>query len=123
MLRPDDGGASAGARLHRNMLVFLAPDRTLLTGLRQGVREYLAWKSIEADRETLNLEAFQTKMAETKREQLDDVVTQRIARPSLGCSYHLKPASDPNVAWDETRVGGPEPLAERVSKNCATRKR
>jgi hypothetical protein len=53
---------AAGARLHRNMLVFLAPDKARLAELRQGVQDYLAWKSIEADRETLNLDAFQSKV-------------------------------------------------------------
>jgi predicted AAA+ superfamily ATPase len=107
---------AAGARLHRNTLLFLAPDGARLAELRQGVREYLAWKSIEAERETLNLDAFQTKMAETKREQFDDVVTQRISETFAWVFIPSQAASDPTVMWDETRVGGPDPLAERVSK-------
>lgn len=107
---------AAGARLHRNMLVFLAPDKARLAELRQGVREYMAWKSIEADRQTLNLDAFQTKMAETKREQFDDVVTQRIRETFAWVLIPSQAPSDPTVTWDETRVGGPDPLAMRVSK-------
>ena len=69
---------AAGDRLHRNMLVFLAPDRARLDELRQAVREYLAWKSIEAEKETLNLDNFQRRQAETKRAQFDEAVAQRI---------------------------------------------
>ena len=69
---------SGGARIHRNMLVILAADRSRLAELRLGVRDYLAWKSIEAEKGTLNLDTFQSQQAETKRAQFDDVVVQRI---------------------------------------------
>jgi hypothetical protein len=52
----DERGSSP--RRYRNTLVFLAADRTRLGELEQAVREYLAWKSIETERETLNLDAF-----------------------------------------------------------------
>jgi hypothetical protein len=107
---------AAGARLHRNMLVFLAPDRTRLAELRQGVREYMAWKSIEADREILNLDNFQSRQAETKREQFDDVVAQRIQETFTWALVPSQSTNDPSVTWEETRVSGPDPLAVRVSK-------
>jgi hypothetical protein len=107
---------TAGARLHRNMLVFLAPDRTRLAELRQGVREYMAWKSIEADRETLNLDNFQSRQAETKCEQFDDVVAQRIRETFTWVLVPSQATNDPTVTWEEARVSGPDPLAVRVSK-------
>src|SRR3954453_23615822 len=69
---------AAGRRLHRNMRVFLAPDRAPLVDLHQAVREFLAWTSIEAEKETLNLDNFQSRQAETKRAQFDEAVVQRI---------------------------------------------
>lgn len=107
---------ASGARLHRNMLVFLAPDKARLDELRQGIREFMAWKSIDADRETLNLDNFQSKQAETKREQFDEVVTQRVAETFTWVLVPSQTATDPTVAWEETRVSGPDPLAVRVSK-------
>lgn len=107
---------ASGARLHRNMLVFLAPDKARLDELRQGVREFMAWKSIDADRETLNLDNFQSKQAETKREQFDEVVTQRVAETFTWVLVPSQTATDPTVTWEETRVSGPDPLAVRVSK-------
>jgi predicted AAA+ superfamily ATPase len=107
---------AAGDRLHRNVLVFLAPDKARLEELRQAVREYLAWKSIEDDKETLNLDNFQTRQAETKRLQFDEAVAQRIGETFAWVLVPSQTASDPAVAWEETRVSGPDPLAVRVGK-------
>lgn len=107
---------AAGARLHRNMLIFLAPDKARLDDLRQGVRDYLAWISIEAEKETLNLDNFQTRQAETKRAQFDEAVVQRVGEAFTWVLAPTQTASDPAVAWEEIRVSGPEPLAVRVGK-------
>jgi hypothetical protein len=98
------------------MLVFLCPDATRLVELRQAVRDFLAWKSIEADRSSLNLDAFQSKQAETKRGQFDDAVTQRISETYIWTLVPSQSAAEPTVKWDETRVSGPDPLAVRVGK-------
>jgi predicted AAA+ superfamily ATPase len=107
---------AAGDRLHRNMLVFLAPDTARLVELRQAVREFLAWKSIEAEKETLNLDNFQTKQAETKRGQFDEAVNQRVGETFAWVLLPSQTSSDPEVAWEETRVSGQDALAARVSK-------
>jgi hypothetical protein len=107
---------SGGARVHRNMLVFLAPDRSRLAELRQGARDFLAWKSIEAEKETLNLDAFQSRQAETKREQFDEVVAQRISETFIWVLVPSQAPDDPTIVWEETRVSGTDPLAVRVSK-------
>jgi predicted AAA+ superfamily ATPase len=107
---------AAGDRLHRNMLVFLAPDKARLEELRAGVRECLAWRSIEADKATLNLDNFQTRQAETKRTQFEEVVSQRVSETYVWVLVPAQTATDPAVTWEETRVSGPDPLAARVSK-------
>jgi predicted AAA+ superfamily ATPase len=107
---------AAGDRLHRNMLVFLAPDRARLAELNQAAREFLAWKSIEAEKETLNLDNFQSKQAETKSAQFDEAVAQRIGETFVWVLVPSQTPIDPLVTWEETRVSGPEPLAVRVSK-------
>src|SRR5690606_35176434 len=43
-------------RLFRNTLVFLAADRVRLQDLDEAVRKYLAWSSILAEKEALNLD-------------------------------------------------------------------
>ncbi len=107
---------AAGDRLHRNMLVFLAPDRARRADLHQAVREFLAWKSIEADKETLNLDNFQSRQVETKRAQFDEAVVQRINETFVWVLVPSQSPTDPAIAWDEARVSGPEALAVRVGK-------
>lgn len=107
---------ASGPRLYRNMLVFLAADSSRLADLTQSVREFLAWQSIEAEKSQLNLDNFQTRQVETKRAQVDEVVNQRIAETYV---WVLTPSQSPGeskVTWDETRVGGPDALAVRVSR-------
>jgi predicted AAA+ superfamily ATPase len=107
---------ASGTRRYRNMLVFLCPDATRLAELRQAVRDFLAWKSIESDRESLNLDAFQSKQAETKRGQFDEAVAQRVGETYVWTLVPSQGATETVVTWDEARVGGPDPLAVRVAK-------
>jgi len=65
-------------RNYRNTLVFLAADRNRLEDLKQGVRQFLAWESIYAQSETLNLDAFQRNQARTKRDEANESVERRI---------------------------------------------
>jgi predicted AAA+ superfamily ATPase len=107
---------STGDRFHRNMLVFLAADRGRLQELRQAVRQHLAWSSIEAEQETLNLDNFQRRQAETKRDQFNTAVGQRIGETYAWVLTPGQSVDDPTVTWDETRVAGTDPLAVRVAK-------
>jgi hypothetical protein len=111
---------AGGARLHRNMLVFLAADRSRLDDLRQGVRQFLAWKSIDNEKDPLNLDAFQRQQAVTKRQQSDDAVTQRIGEAYVWVLTPSQAVDEEVVTWEDTRVGGPDPLAARVSKKLRT---
>src|SRR5690606_1836210 len=65
-------------RLYKNTLVFLAADQSRLDELDEAVRLYLAWKSIVADRESLNLSAHQVRQAETQLQAADSTVNARI---------------------------------------------
>ena len=65
-------------RRYKNMLALLVPDSQRLGELTQAVKQYLAWKFIEDEAETMNLDAFQKRQAETRCRQADDTVKQRI---------------------------------------------
>ncbi|MGH8930348.1 MAG: AAA+ family ATPase, partial [Egibacteraceae bacterium] len=111
---------AAGHRLHRNMLVFLAPDKSRLAELRQGVREFLAWQSIENEQDTLELGNFQRKQVETKRKHFDDAVDQRVKETFVWVLVPSQGREESTVIWDETRVSGPDQLAVRVTKKLHT---
>ena len=105
-----------GPRRYRNMLVFLAADRTRLGELEQAVRQYLAWKSIEAARETLNLDAFQANQANTKREQAEETIRQRIPETYQWLLVPGQPDPQAAVEWQEIRLQGQDSLAVRATK-------
>lgn len=65
-------------RNNKNTLIFLAADRTRLEELKEGVRQYIAWDSIYAEAEILNLDAFGRNQAQTKRGKADETIQIRI---------------------------------------------
>jgi predicted AAA+ superfamily ATPase len=103
-------------RLYRNTLAFLAVDRARLQDLDEAVRKYLAWESILAERDELNLSTHQIKQAETQKKSADGAVTARIPE-----AYHwlLVPVQDtPHAAvqWQAYKLTGSGALAARASK-------
>src|SRR5438874_12743608 len=65
-------------RLFRNALIFLAVDQARLQDLDESVRRYLAWESIVAETETLNLDPHQEKQAEAQKTSADGAVKARL---------------------------------------------
>lgn len=104
-------------RHYRNALVFLAPDKARLADLRQAVRQYLAWKSIEDEKVSLNLDAFQSKQAEAKRTSAEEAVRARI--PEAFCWLLVPVQPDPKadkIEWQEVRLQGQDPLPVRAAR-------
>jgi hypothetical protein len=107
---------AGGPRVNRNMLVFLAPDKARLEELRDAARSFLAWESVVGDHEELNLDAQQRRHAETQQRHFDETVTQRIGETFVWLLTPRQQASNPEVAWEQTRVTGQEPIPLRVSR-------
>ncbi|ELR99554.1 Swt1 family HEPN domain-containing protein [Gloeocapsa sp. PCC 73106] len=63
-----------GPRYYKNTLIFLTCDQTHLENLQKNVAQYLAWDSIVADKDVLNLDFAQTKQATSKQEDCHKVV-------------------------------------------------
>jgi hypothetical protein len=103
-------------RRYRNTLVFLAADRTRLDELEQAIRDYLAWHSIEDERETLNLDAFQTKQTQTKRQEADETIRQRIPETYQWLLVPEQTATDAPLTWREIRLQGDGLLAVRAAR-------
>jgi hypothetical protein len=104
-----------------NMLVFLAADKSRFADLDKALRLYLAWKSIESEKVSLDLTPFQANQVDQKKTSSDQAVRGRIPetyvwllvpgqkRPESGQAF-------PNVEWQDIRLQGQESLAERASK-------
>ncbi len=103
-------------RHFQNTLVFLAVDKTRLQDLDDAVRRYLAWESILAEKETLNLDPHQVKQAEAQLSSADGGVTARIPEAYQWLLVPVQASPQSPVEWHAYRLSGQEALAVRASK-------
>ena len=103
-------------RLHRNTLVFLAPDKTRLQELDEAVRRYLAWESILGEREALDLSPYQVRQAETQRDAAAGAVTARVPETYQWLLVPGQSRPDSSIEWSPIRLTGQDSLAGRASK-------
>jgi hypothetical protein len=104
-------------RIFRNTLLFLAPDRRRLGELEQAMRMCLAWRSVEQDQETLNLDAFQRRQADSKAAEWHKTVTARIGETWVWALAPYQPDPQrPGSEWSIHRLSGQDAIARRASK-------
>lgn len=106
----------ASPRTYRNAIVFAAADKTRLADLEQAVRQYLAWKSIDADYEVLNLDAFQENLAKKKLTDFEETVRSRIPETYQWLLVPGQSQTNGPIEWQEVRQQGDEALAIRAGK-------
>lgn len=103
-------------RLYRNTLVFLAPDKTRVQDLDEATRKYLAWESILAEKDTLNLDPHQVKQAETQRAAVNSTVDARLPEVYQWLLVPTQKDARAKIEWQATRLSGGDGLAVRASK-------
>ena len=103
-------------RLYRNTLVFLAADRTRLQDFDEATRRFLAWESILAEKETLNLDPQQVKQAETQKDAADGTVTARLPETYQWLLVPVQTSPQAAIEWEAHRLSGQDALAVRASK-------
>ena len=106
----------SGPRQYRNTLVFAATDKNRVTELERAVRQYLAWQSIDREKEELNLDAFQTKQVISNVKRTGETIDARIQE---SYAYLLVPAQEGTgpVTWEVTRISGSgESMINRANK-------
>src|SRR5207253_906324 len=94
----------------------LAVDRTRLQDLDEAARRYLAWVSILAEKDLLDLSPHQVRQAETQRDSADGAVTARIPEAYQWLLVPTQETPQSAVEWPAFRLAGQEPLAVRASK-------
>lgn len=65
-------------RLFKNMLVFITPDENDMNALDQAARKYLAWKSINEEKEKLNLDGQQMRQVAESLTKASETVDLRL---------------------------------------------
>src|SRR5579859_3135356 len=106
----------SGPRLFRNTLVFLAVDQTRMRDLDEAARRYLAWDSILADKDALDLSPHQVRQAEIQKTSADSTVTARLPEAYQWLLVPLQAKTQAEVEWQAYRLTGTEALAVRASK-------
>lgn len=103
-------------RTFKNALIFLAADQKNLESLQQAVRTYLAWKSVSDEKETLNLDPFQSKQVDTKLKDAESTVRARIPETYQWLLVPEQELRGP-MTWREVKLQpSPEAVAVRASK-------
>jgi hypothetical protein len=87
-----------------------------LQDLDEAVRRFLAWKSILADKETLNLDPHQVRQAETQHKAADSSVTARLPETYLWLLVPNQTDPQTSITWQPVRVSGSDELAVRASR-------
>lgn len=103
-------------RIYRNAIVFLAPDKTKLQDLDEAVRRYLAWKSIVAEVNELDLAPAQQRQAATQMDAADKTVDARMPETFQWLIIPVQESPQGDMGWQEFRLTGREPLAVRASR-------
>lgn len=103
-------------RQNRNTLVFLAPDKTRLQDLDEAIRRFLAWESILADREQLDLTLHQIRQAETQKDEASSAVEERIPETYQWLLVPEQESPQASLVWSVIKLSGLGSLATRASR-------
>ena len=103
-------------RLFRNSLVFLAADKARMQDLDDAVRRYLAWKSIVAEADVLDLGKHQRGQAETQLKAAESMVLARIPETYQWLLVPVQSNPQAPMSFQATRLSGGDALAVRASK-------
>ncbi len=106
----------AGPRRFRNMLIFLAADRTVLESLVSAVRLMLAWESIQRDATAQNLGPAEMQQVETKLRDTGEAARHRVSEAWQWVLVPDQPNPAGDIEWRAMKVAGDEQLAVRISR-------
>lgn len=103
-------------RLYRNTLAFLAADKVRLQDLDEALRKFLAWQSILAEKEMLNLDPHQVQQAETQKQAAEGAVVARLPEAYQWLLVPEQVNPQASISWQAIRLTGNDALAVRASK-------
>lgn len=103
-------------RLFQNSLLFLAADKTRLQDLDDATRNYLAWKSILEDKDTLDLSPLQVRQAEAQKTSAESTVTARLPETYQWLLVPVQATPQSPITWQSIKLSGQEALAIRASR-------
>ncbi|MEA5456738.1 DUF499 domain-containing protein [Sinomonas sp. JGH33] len=106
------------ARIHKNSLIFLAPEVDRVDVLLNAVRQRMAWEYILTNRDSLNLDQHNIKVAESRVAQAKQTVADAIRE---AYRWILVPTQEPGqseIEIEPVLMNGDGTLAERATKKA-----
>lgn len=103
-------------RLYKNMLVFIAADQDDMDDVREAAKEYMAWKSIRAEEEALNLDAQQRRQVSDSLKRLDETVEMRLREAYNWLIVPTQPEPLGDVVLQATKISGSDSFYERAGR-------
>ncbi len=103
-------------RLYRNMLVFIAPDANTVEAWEKSLREYLAWKSIDNEAETLNLDAQQRKQVANALKRTEETLRIRLQETYSWLIVPAQPDPTGPIDYQAHRISGEDSFYDRAAR-------
>ncbi len=106
-------------RIYRNMLAFIAPDQTAMTGLKEAARQFLAWKSIKDDTVDLNLDKAQERETQNMLERCERTIEDRVRETYcwLLVPYIDLDVSKSDIVWETISIrGGTDTIVSKAAR-------
>ena len=103
-------------RLHKNMLVFIAPDDNDMQALKEAIRESLAWQSIHEDREEINLDAQQRRQVKKNLSSKEETVKLRLRSAYNWLLVPVQPEPMGAIEIRANRISGDDNFYDRASR-------
>ena len=94
----------------------MAADETRLQELEDGIRRFLAWQSILADREPLDLPPHQVRQAESQLTAAESAVIARIGETYQWLLAPVQTTPQSDLEWQAIKLSGQGALADRASR-------
>jgi predicted AAA+ superfamily ATPase len=101
-------------RLYKNMLVFLAADADRLPELEQSVRNWLAWTSIDDDKEKLDLTPTIERQVKRQIQNHEDTISERMKETFCHLLIPMQEGTNA-IEWQSAKLQG-DNIISRASK-------
>jgi hypothetical protein len=102
-------------RAYKNMVVFLAPDDTIIAHLKQDMRMLMAWRLIDREADALNLDSGQKKETKDSIQQYEKNVSDRVQEAYQHLLVPTQHGTSP-VVWEKLVVQGQRPISKAAQK-------
>ena len=107
-------------RVYRNVLIFLAAEMRQLEGLKDAMRNSLAWAEIVRETERLNLTQSESALAKSKAGEAAETVKTRLKETWCYLLYPWQESAQAEVEWSGSKVPAQDGVLARCSKKLVS---